>query len=303
MRILVTGATGLIGSVLVPTLVADGHTVTRLVRAPARAELPAGVTDVLWNPAEGKVDGAQLEGHDGAVHLAGENVAERWSDEKKRRIRESRSKGTRLLSETLARLNRRPRVLVSASAIGFYGSHRGDEILTEESSPGTDFLAEVCREWEAAADPARDAGLRVVHLRIGIVLSREGGALAKLLTPFKMGVGGRVGSGAQYMSWVAIDDVVGIIQHALRDENLAGPVNVVAPHPVTNEEFTRTLGRVLGRPTLLPMPEFAVRLAFGEMGEALLLGSERILPRRLEAAGYRFAYTELEPALRHVIAK
>lgn len=304
MKIIVTGATGLVGSALVPSLVAEGHHVTRLVRGEsgqrARAE---GVADVVWNPSAGTVDAEALEGHDAAVHLAGENVAEKWTEEKKRRIRESRVKGTRLLAETLAGLKQKPKTLVSASAIGYYGSHRGDETLTEESAAGDDFLAGVCRDWEASAEPARVAGIRVVHLRIGIVLSGEGGALAKMLTPFKMGVGGKIGSGEQYMSWVALDDVVGIIKHALTNETLTGALNVVAPRPVKNSEFAATLGRVLGRPTIFPMPAFAVRLMFGEMGETLLLSSERVEPARLRATNYKFAYTELEGALRHLLSK
>lgn len=301
MKIIVTGATGLVGSALVPSLLAEGHQVTRLVRRESQSTRAAGVTDVAWNPSAGTVDAEALEGHDATVHLAGENVAEKWTEEKKRRIRESRVKGTRLLAETLAGLKRKPTTLVSASAIGYYGSRRGDEVLTEESAAGDDFLAGVCREWEAAAEPARAAGIRVVHLRIGIVLSSEGGALAKMLTPFKMGVGGKIGSGEQYMSWIALDDVVGIVKHALTNETLTGALNVVAPRPVKNSEFTATLGRVLGRPAIFPLPAFAVRLMFGEMGETLLLSSERVEPARLRAANYQFTHTELESALRHLL--
>ncbi|HVF51113.1 MAG TPA: TIGR01777 family oxidoreductase [Pyrinomonadaceae bacterium] len=303
MKIIVTGATGLVGSALIPALLAGGHQVTRLVRSETRPAARGGITDVQWNPADATIDAGALEGHDAAVHLAGENIAERWTEEKKRRLLESREKGTRLLSETLARLEHRPRVLVCASAVGFYGAERGDELLTEASTAGKDFLAEICLKWEAAADAARASGMRVVHLRIGIVLSGEGGALGKMLTPFKMGVGGRIGSGKQWMSWVAIDDVVGIIKHALRDEQMSGAVNTVAPAPVTNSEFTSTLGDVLGRPTIFPVPAFAVRLMFGEMGEALLLSGTRVEPARLRAAGYNFAYTNLADALRHVLKK
>ena len=300
MRIIVTGATGLVGSALVPSLVADGHSVTRLVRR-RQAATPAGVTDVEWNPAEGRIDAAALEGTEAAVHLAGETVSERWTEEKKRRIRESRVEGTRLLAETLARLSTRPRAFVSASAIGFYGSFRGDEVLTEESAPGGDFLAGVCREWEGATEPARAAGIRTVSLRIGIVLSAEGGALSRMLPPFRLGAGGKIGNGRQWMSWVALDDVLGIIKHALQDQTLAGAVNTVAPRPVTNSEFAVTLGRVLRRPAIFPLPAFAVRMMFGEMGDALLLGSARVEPSRLRAAGYRFAYEDLESALRHLL--
>jgi len=305
MKIIVTGATGLVGSALVPKLLAEGHVITRLVRQSTQnATASNNVTDVLWDPDKGTIEAGALERHDAAVHLAGENVAERWTDEKKRRIRDSRVKGTQLIAETLARLERKPKALISASAIGFYGSHRGAEALTEESVPVKDFLSEVCREWEGATEPARRGGIRVVNLRIGIVLSDEGGALAKMLTPFKMGVGGKVGSGEQYMSWVALDDVVTIIQHALKDEKLSGPVNAVAPRPVTNNEFTETLGKVLGRPTIFPMPSFAVKLLFGEMGETLLLSSERVEPARLQSTtDFKFTYPELEGALRHALGK
>ncbi len=296
MKILVTGSTGLVGSALVPSLGAKGHEIIRAVRRPTDK---AG--EVYWNPEEGSIDAARLTGLDAAVHLAGENIAERWTDEKKRRIRESRVKGTRLLSETLARLEPRLRVLVSASAIGIYGN-RGGEILTEESSHGDDFLAEVCREWEAATAPASESGLRVVNIRIGIVLSRKGGALAKMLTPFKLGVGGKVGSGQQFMSWVALDDVVGIIEHALTNESLSGPVNAVAPTPVTNLEFTKTLGSAISRPTIFPIPAFGLKLAFGEeMAEGTLLSSARVEPARLKESGYQFKHPTLEGALRHVL--
>jgi uncharacterized protein (TIGR01777 family) len=301
MKVIITGATGLIGAALVRALMAEGHSITRLVRGESRATGASDVSEVRWNPDAGTIEAERLEGHDAAVHLAGEPIAEgRWTDEKKRRIRESRVQGTRLISETLAGLTSKPEVLVSASAIGFYGD-RGDEVLTEESASGDDFLSEVCREWEKATLAASQAGIRVVHLRTGIVLSREGGALAKMLTPFKLGVGGRIGSGRQYMSWIDIEDEVGVIRHALMDKSLRGPVNTVAPHPVTNNEFTKTLGRVLGRPTVFPMPAFAARLAFGEMADALLLAGQRVEPARLKASGYTFAYPELESSLHHVL--
>ena len=303
MKIIVTGATGLIGSKLVRTLISEGHSVTRLVRGSTQTFRAPGTSAVTWNPDAGKLDGKELEGHDAAVHLAGESVAEgRWTPEKKARIRDSRVKGTRLLAETLARLGARPHTLVCASAIGFYGD-RGAEVLREESASGADFLSEVCREWEKAAVPASEAGIRVVNLRIGVVLSAEGGALAKMLPPFKLGLGGRIGSGDQYMSWIAIDDMVRVILHALKNESVRGPVNAVAPRPVTNAEFTRTLGRVLSRPTIFPVPAFAARLAFGEMADALLLSSARVEPARLQQTGYQFAYPELEGALRHVLGK
>ncbi len=301
MKIIMTGASGLVGSALSRELTQEGHSITRLVRGSSRDGSATATTDARWNPEAGTIDAQALEDHDAAIHLAGEPIADgRWNDEKKRRIRESRVKGTSLLAGALAGLNRKPRVLVSASAIGFYGS-RGAEVLREESASGTDFLSEVCREWEKATLPASQAGIRVVHLRLGVVLSGEGGALAKLLTPFRLGIGGRIGSGEQYMSWIALDDVVGIVKFALTNENLRGPVNVVAPHPVTNEEFTKTIGRVLGRPTIFPLPSFAARLAFGEMADALLLSSARVEPAHLTESGYHFAYPELEGALRHLL--
>jgi len=298
LRVAVTGSTGLIGSALVPTLRAEGHRVVRLVRS----RVEAGSGDVLWDPAKEEVDAAGLEGLDAVVHLAGENVGKPWSAAQKVRIRESREKGTRTLARALARLKQPPKVLVSASATGYYGD-RGDEVLDESAGNGTGFLAEVCRVWEAEAQPARDAGIRVVHPRIAVVLSREGGALEKMLLPFRLGVGGKVGSGKQWMSWVELDDVVEAIRFALRREEVEGPVNLTAPNPVTNEEFTRTLGRVLGRPTLLPVPGFALKLALGEMAEETVLASQRAVPDRLTKAGFRFRYPEIEGALRAVLGK
>jgi len=292
MKILVSGSSGLIGSQLVPFLEAGGHEVMRLVRRGA-----SGDDEIHWDPAAGSIDGEALAGLDAVVHLAGENIAAgRWNDELKRRIRTSRVEGTRLLCESLAELQTPPPVLVCASAVGFYGD-RGNAELDEESEPGTSFLPDVCREWEAAADPARRRGVRVVSLRLGVVLSRDGGALEKMLGPFKLGAGGVIGGGRQYWSWIAIDDVVGAIQHAITCEALNGPVNCVAPNPVTNREFTKTLGRVLGRPTLVPLPAFAARLALGEMADALLLASARVLPKRLQETGYKFRHPELESAL------
>src|SRR2546421_584580 len=301
MKVIVTGSTGLVGRALVRSLLADGNSVTRLVRGGAQTFSAPGTAAVRWEPEEGAVDSEGLEGHDAAVHLAGEPIAEgRWTQEKKHRILESRVKGTRLIAETLAALEEKPKVLVSASAIGFYGD-RGDEVLREESASGEDFLSEVCREWEKATLAASQAGIRVVHLRIGIVLSAEGGALPRMLTPFKLGVGGRVGSGRQYMSWITLDELIGVIKFALSNENLRGPVNTVAPGAVTNEEFTKAMGRVLGRPTFLPMPAFAARLAFGEIADALILSSTRVEPARLKEAGYEFSHPNIEEALRHVL--
>lgn len=301
MKVIVTGSTGLVGRALVRSLLEEGHSVTRLVRGEAQEFRAPGTSSVRWDPSGGTIDAASLEGHDGAVHLAGESIAGgRWTEEKKRRIRDSRVEGTRLLSQTLAGLRDKPSVLVSASAIGFYGD-RGDEVLTESSAPGDDFLSRVCREWEDETRAAAEAGVRVVNLRIGLVLSREGGALERMLTPFKLGAGGRIGSGEQYMSWVALDDLVGIIKRALSDESLSGPVNAVAPQPVTNAQFTKALGRALNRPTVLPVPAFAARLAFGEMADALLLSSARVEPRRLTDAGHSFAHPGIDGALRHVL--
>ena len=303
MRVAVTGATGLVGSALVPLLVARGHEVVRLVRTKAAASVAGKITDVEWHPERGEIDAAVLAGVDAAVHLAGENISEgRWTDEKKRRIIESRRQGTRLIGETLARLNPRPRALVSASATGYYGD-RGDEVLTEESAPGANFVAEVCREWEAAAEPARAAGIRTVHLRFGIVLTGAGGALVKMATPFKFGVGGKLGNGAQYYSWITLEDALAVVLHALENESLTGPVNAVSPQPVRNSEFTAALGRVLGRPTIFPVPAFAARLAFGEMADELLLASARVEPAKLQASGFQFQHPTLDAALRHALGK
>lgn len=297
MKIAITGSTGLVGSALVPFLTTGGHHVTRIVRTSTTE------AETLWNPATGQIDGGRLEGFDAVVHLAGENIAARcWNAEQKARICDSRVQGTKLLCETLAKLQRPPRVLVSASAIGFYGD-QGDRELTEESPSGSGFLPEVCQEWEAATEAAKKAGIRVVQLRFGVILSPGGGALAKMLTPFRLGLGGRIGNGRQWMSWIALDDVVGCVHHALATESLRGPVNAVAPRPVTNREFTKTLGKVLWRPTLFPMPGFMARLAFGEMANELLLASTRVLPRALLDSGFRFLYGDLESALRHLLGK
>ena len=299
MKVAVTGATGLIGSALVPFLRSGGHEAVALRRASGG---PGG-GEAEWDPRTGALSAGVVDGLDAVVHLAGENVAGgRWTAARKARIRGSRVDGTRRLAAALAALPRPPRTLVAASAIGFYGD-RGDETLDESSAPGEGFLPEVCQAWEAAADAAREAGLRVVHLRIGIVLTPAGGALGQMLLPFRMGVGGVIGSGRQYMSWVALDDVLGGVLHALRTEDLAGPVNAAAPNPVTNAAFTKTLGRVLRRPTLLPLPAFGARLAFGEMADALLLASARVDPARLRDSGFRFGHPGLEDALRHVLGR
>lgn len=297
MKILVTGSSGLVGSALVPFLTTGGHDVFRAVRSSAAER------DVLWNPDAGVLEPAAIEGFDGIVHLAGENIASgRWNAEKKRRIRESRVRGTELLARTLAELERPPRVLVSASAVGYYGD-RGNEELTEQSAPGSGFLANVCKEWEAATETAERKGIRVVHARFGIILSPKGGALAKMLLPFKMGAGGIIGSGDQYMSWITLDDVVGALGHVLATDAVAGAVNVVAPAPATNREFTKTLGRVLKRPTIAPLPGFAARLVFGEMADALLLASTRVKPGGLLESGYGFRHGNLEAGLRHILGR
>jgi uncharacterized protein len=300
MKILVTGSSGLVGSQLVPALRTLGHDVVRLVRDKAQW----GEGAALWDPAAGQIDPAALQGCHAAVNLAGESIAAgRWSEKRKRAIRQSRVDSTRTIATALATLEPKRRVLVNASAIGFYGS-RAAEVLDETSATGSgDFLSGVCRDWESATEPAAAAGVRVVLVRFGVILSRQGGALAKMLTPFKLGLGGKVGRGDQYMSWIAIDDVVGAIIHCLNTDSLSGPVNVVAPQPVTNLEFTRTLGRVLSRPTIFPMPAFAARAAFGQMGQELLLSGQRVEPARLLAAGYAFKFPQLEPALRHVLGK
>ena len=296
MNILISGATGLIGSALVPELEAKGHTVTRLSRS------GSGAGTVRWDPSAGTIDG-DLEGTEAVVHLAGESIAQgRWSPDKKRRILDSRVQGTRLLAERIAALSTPPKVMVSTSAVGYYGD-RGDEVLTEESAPGEDFLARVCREWEAAAEPARRAGIRVVHPRLGIVLSPEGGALGTTLPIFKLGGGGKIGSGRQWWSWVALDDVVGSTVHALTDEGVEGPVNVGSPNPMTNAEYTKVLGKVLGRPTVLPLPAPAARVMLGEVADALLLASQRMRPARLQDTGYAFRYPQLEGALRHLLGR
>ena len=300
MIVAVTGSSGLVGSALLPELAARDHRVLRVVRPQSSA---AGADTIRWDPAAGALDAAALEGVDAIVHLAGASVAAgRWNAAHKRRILESRTLPTRLLADACARLGRPPRVLVAASATGWYGA-RGDESLDEDSTAGAGFLAEVCRAWEAASEPAARAGVRVVTLRIGIALSRRGGALAALLTPFRLGLGGPIGSGRQWMSWIALDDLIGAILHSLTTESLRGPVNAVAPTPVTNREFGRTLGRVLRRPALLPLPAFAARLLLGEMADELLLASQRIRPMRLEATSFAFRYPTLEGALRAALGR
>ena len=293
MRVAVTGSSGLIGTALVESLASDGIRAVRLVRRP-----PENQDEIEWNPAAGRIDGAALEGVDAVVHLAGAGIADgRWSENRKRLIRDSRVAGTRLLAETLAGLERKPEVLVSASAVGYYGD-RGDEPLDERAPRGDGFLAEVCDAWEEAAGPAAEAGVRVVHPRIGFVLSGRGGGLPKMLLPFRLGMGGRIGSGRQQVSWISLDDLVAILRFVIAREEIAGPVNAVSPRPVANEEMTRALGRALGRPTLFPVPASLIGLLFGEMGRATILTSARALPERLERAGYRFLHPDIDSALR-----
>jgi uncharacterized protein (TIGR01777 family) len=295
-RILVSGVSGPIGAALLPSLKTRGYEVTRLVRGPATGE-----NQISWDPAKAIFPDA-ASGFDAVVHLAGESIVGRWTDEKKRKIRNSRVAGTAALAEALAQAKTRPQVFVCSSAIGYYGD-RGDEVLNEESAPGTGFLPDVCGEWEAATKAAADAGIRTVQMRTGVALSPKGGALGKMLTPFKMGVGGKIGSGRQWMSWIDVQDMVGAIHHILKSDLLQGPVNMVAPKPVTNAEFTKTLAGVLSRPAIFPMPAFVVKLVFGEMGETVLLGSQRVEPTQLVGSGYPFRFSDLRASLENILKK
>lgn len=293
MNVFITGASGLIGSRLVPQLKAAGHPVTRLVRRE-----PRGDRERQWDPRDRQLSPLTFAGAEVVIHLAGDNIGEgRWTATKKRRIRDSRVNSTRLIAQAIAALDPVPQAFVVASAIGYYGD-RGEELLTEESSPGTGFLAEVCRDWESAADPARDAGIRCVHVRTGVVLSPEGGALKAMLLPFKLGAGGVMGTGRQYWSWISLDDAAAMFQFAVENEHIAGPLNSTSPHPVTNREFTKSLGRVLSRPTIFPMPAFAAKLVLGEMAESLILASARVVPQAAEENGFVFQHTDLATTLR-----
>jgi len=294
MRVLISGASGLIGSSLVSELESAGHSVVRLVR-----RAPAAANEISWDSIA-RPDVPALDGFDAVVHLAGESISGRWTPAKKARIRDSRVHGTSTLATALARAQRPPKVFISASAIGIYGD-RGDEVLLESSAGRSDFLAQVAQQWEAATEPAARAGIRVVMTRFGVVLSPHGGALARMVPPFRMGVGGRIGSGKQWMSWIMLEDVVGVIQHAIGSESLRGAVNTVAPNPVTNAGFTRALGQALHRPTIFPLPAFMVKLVFGEMGQALLLSSQRVSCEMLLASGYRFHHPQLKAALEQVL--
>lgn len=297
MRIAVTGASGTIGTALTAFLTTGGHEVHRLVRGRA-----TGPGEIAWDPAKGEIDAAALDGLDAVVHLSGEPIPRRWSEARKRAILESRRDSTRLLAETLARLPGRPRVLISASGTGYYGS-RGDDVLTEASEGGSGFLADVCRAWESATAPASDAGIRTVCLRTGVVVTAAGGMLAKLLPPFRAGVGGRVGSGRQWIGWISLEDMLGAILFLLRTETIDGAVNLCAPNPVTNAGLTTSLARVVHRPAVIPLPAAAVGALFGEMGRETLLASQRAVPERLTGAGFRFLYPELEPVLRSELGK
>jgi uncharacterized protein (TIGR01777 family) len=296
-RFLVSGVSGPIGAALLPSLKSSGAAIVRLARTGAAAT-KASPEIIPWNPAQTLAPDS-VSGFDAVIHLAGESIVGRWTEAKKKEIRDSRIIATRNLAQALAQTQKKPPVFVCSSAIGYYGS-RGDEVLTEQSAAGNGFLSEVCREWEAATAPAAEAGIRTVQLRTGIVLSPKGGALGKMLTPFKMGVGGRIGDGRQWMSWIDVRDMVGAIQHILQTASLDGPVNMVAPNPVTNSEFTKTLASVLSRPAVFPVPAFAVKLAFGEMGETLLLGSQRVEPAQLTASGYRFQFSDLRASLENL---
>jgi len=295
-KILVSGSSGLIGAALLPALRTSGYEIARLARGTTSSN-----ERIAWDPAR-PLAPESVSGFDAVIHLAGESIVGRWTEAKKRRVRESRVQGTRNLAEALAAAPLRPRLLISASAIGYYGD-RGDETLGEHSPSGNGFLPEVCREWEAAAEPAAKAGIRTVQMRFGLVLSPSGGALQKMLPPFRMGIGGNMGNGRQWWSWVDIDDLVGAIQHVIKTDTLRGPVNVVAPSPARNAEFTKTLASVLSRPAIFPMPAFAARLVFGQMGDELLLASQRVEPAKLMASGYVFQKPDLRSALSAILKK
>jgi uncharacterized protein (TIGR01777 family) len=295
MRVLVTGATGLIGSHLVPALQREGHQVVRLGRR-------RDASDFVWDPLRGQMDTGALDGVDAVVHLAGENIGQRWTEERKQRMWRSRVEGARLLADAIASASSPPRTFISASATGYYGD-RGDEALDEDAGPGRGFLAELCQAWEEAAQGAARAGTRVVNPRFGVVMSDKGGALARLLPLFRLGLGGALGDGRQYMSWIDIEDLVSAVLFLLRRDDLSGPVNVTSPNPVTNEEFTRTLARVLGRPAFLRVPAFALKAMMGQMAEEALLAGQRVLPRKLHQAGFAFQYPDLEGSLRHVLGR
>lgn len=294
MRILIAGATGFIGSALSSFLSAHGHSITKLVRKKASKD------EIKWDPVKGRLESSQLENFDAFINLAGENISSRWTEKRKRAILDSRIHSTKTLVQAISRLKSPPKTFINASAIGYYGN-RGDQLLTEASSNGTGFLAHVCEEWEYAAEPLEKQNIRLIYTRFGVVLSPKGGALAKMLIPFKLGLGGVVGSGKQYMSWISLDDLLGIFNHLLQHPDLQGPFNVVAPHPVTNEVFTKTLGKVLSRPTILPLPAGLARFIFGEMADETLLTSQNVSCQKLLNSGYQFCQPELESALSQML--
>jgi len=295
-RILVSGVSGPIGAALLPPFKTRGYEVTRLVRGAV-----TGQDQIAWDPGKPIAPDA-VSGFDAVIHLAGESIVGRWTDEKKAKIRDSRIAGTTALAEALAQAKDKPQVFAASSAIGYYGD-RGNELLNEHSSPGSGFLSDVCREWETATKAAVDAGIRTVQMRTGVVLSKNGGALGKMLTPFRLGMGGRIGDGQQWMSWIDAQDMAGAIHHVLKSDLLQGPVNMVAPKPVTNEEFTKTLASVLSRPAIFPVPAFVVKLAFGEMGETVLLGSQRVEPTQLVMSGYPFRFSSLRASLQNILKR
>ena len=301
-KVLVSGASGLIGSALLTSLRASGWTVVRLVRGQAAAKSAAKASEngqISWNP-EAEIPPETVSGFDAVIHLAGESIFGRWTDAKKAKIIKSRVAGTLNLAKSLAQAEEKPKVFICGSAIGYYGN-RGDELLREESAPGAGFLAQVCQEWEEATTPAVQADIRTVHIRTGVVLSTRGGALGAMLTPFKLGVGGRIADGQQWISWIDLQDMVGAIFHILKNDLLQGPVNMVAPKPVTNTEFTKTLASVLSRPAILPIPAFAVKAVFGEMGEELLLASQKVEPGKLISSGYPFRFRDLRASLQAIL--
>jgi len=296
VRILISGASGPIGAALVPFLQTREHMVKRLVRTSA-----TGQDQILWDPTR-PLPPDSVSGFDAVIHLAGESIVGRWTAGKKQRIRDSRTQGTGHLAQALVEAPQRPRVFISASAIGYYGD-RGDEILREDSPSGGGFAAEICRQWEAATQPARKAGMRTAQMRFGVVMSADGGALPKMLPPFRLGLGGRLGTGHQWWSWVAVQDAVGAIDHVLNHDALQGPVNTVAPNPVSNAEFTKTLASIISRPDLFPMPAVAVRLVFGQMGTELFLASQRVEPAKLIGSGYQFRYPDLRQTLEEILRR
>ncbi len=295
-RILVSGVSGPIGAALLPPFKTRGYEVTRLVRGAVTGE-----DQIAWDPGK-PIAPAAVSGFDAVIHLAGESIVGRWTEEKKAKIHDSRIVGTTALADALAQAKDKPQVFACSSAIGYYGD-RGEELLNEHSAPGSGFLSDVCREWEAATRAAADAGIRTVQMRTGVVLSKKGGALGKMLTPFRLGVGGKIGDGQQWMSWIDEQDMVGAIHHVLKSDLLQGPVNMVAPKPVTNEEFTKTLASVLSRPAIFPLPAFVVKLAFGEMGETVLLGSQRVEPTQLVMSGYPFRFSSLRASLESILSR